>query len=81
MRANDYSSHLVKKHLPMIEAVCREHAGRELRIAFSGEETDAKQAAAARQQADDIRQQLLNHPLLADAVDIFNGKIEEIKIR
>jgi DNA polymerase-3 subunit gamma/tau len=81
MRANDYSSHLVKKHLPLIEAVCREHAGRELRIAFSGEETDAKQAEAARQQADDIRQQLLNHPLLADAVDIFNGKIEEIKIR
>jgi DNA polymerase-3 subunit gamma/tau len=81
MRVNDYSNNIVKKHLPLIEAVCRELSGRELRIVFSGEATDAKQAAAARQQADDIRQQLLNHPLLADAVDIFNGKIEEIKIR
>jgi hypothetical protein len=36
---------------------------------------------SAKQKANEMRQQLLNHPLVADAVDIFSGKIEEIKIR
>jgi len=78
---NDYSMNLVKKNLPMIDAACREHAGRGIHVDFSSSDTDAKHGTSAKQKADDIRQQLLNHPLVADAVEIFSGKIEEIKIR
>jgi DNA polymerase-3 subunit gamma/tau len=81
VRDNDYSMKLVKKNLSMIDAVCREHAGRGIHVDFSRDDTDEKHATSAKQKADDIRQQLLNHPLLADAVEIFSGKIEEIKIR
>ncbi|MBC2712252.1 MAG: DNA polymerase III subunit gamma/tau [Desulfosarcina sp.] len=81
LRDNDYTMNLVKKNLAMIEAVCRENAGRGIHIDFSGDSADENHAATAKQTANDIRQQLLNHPLVADAVDVFSGKIEAIKIR
>ena len=81
VRDNDYTMNTVKKNLTMIEAVCREHAGRTIQVDFSNDDVDEKSVTSAKQKADDIRQQLLNHPLVADAVDIFSGTIEEIKIR
>jgi DNA polymerase-3 subunit gamma/tau len=77
---SDYTMNLVKKNLAMIDAVCRDHAGRGIQVTFSSDDAGVKHAAAGKQQVNDIKQQLLNHPLVADAVDIFKGKIEEIKI-
>ncbi|MBR9987036.1 MAG: DNA polymerase III subunit gamma/tau [Desulfosarcina sp.] len=81
VRDNDYSMNLVKKNLSMIDAICRERAGRGIQVDFFNGDTPDSSATSAKQKADDIRQKLLNHPLLADAVEIFSGKIEEIKIR
>jgi DNA polymerase-3 subunit gamma/tau len=81
VRDNDYSVNLIKKNLTLIDALCRESAGRAFQVDFFSGDTEENPAASAKQKADDIRQTLLNHPLLADAVEIFSGKIEEIKIR
>ncbi len=81
MRDNDYKTKMVKKNLTMIEAVCREHAGRGIQVDFSRGDADGTRAATAKQEAENTKQQLLNHPLVADAVDIFSGKIEAIKIK
>ncbi len=81
VRDNDYSVNLLKKNLALIEAACRDHAGRDIEMNFSNGQTGEEDAASVKQQADALRQQLLNHPLVADAVDIFSGKIEEIKIK
>jgi DNA polymerase-3 subunit gamma/tau len=81
MNENGYTANLVRKNRAMIESVCREQTGREIRIDFSGPAADAKNNAVEKQKIDEVRQTLLNHPLVADAVEIFNGKIEEIKIR
>jgi len=78
---NGYTANLVKKNLAMVESVCREQTGRKVHIDFSDNAADEKSNATEKQKADEIRQTLLNHPLVADAVEIFNGKIEEIKIR
>jgi DNA polymerase-3 subunit gamma/tau len=82
VRDNEYTINLIKKNLNVLEDLCREHAGRGIQIDFCGEASEARQqAASAKQKANEMRQTLLNHPLVADAVDIFSGKIEEIKIR
>jgi len=78
---NDYTMKMVKKNMAMIDTVCREHSGRGIDIEFSSGASEGKDAATVKQKADTIKQQLLNHPLVADAVEIFSGKIEEIKIR
>jgi DNA polymerase-3 subunit gamma/tau len=81
LHENGYTANLVKKNQAMVESVCLEQTGRKVHIDFSGHTADEKNNAAEKQKADEIRQTLLNHPLVADAVEIFNGKIEAIKIR
>lgn len=80
VRENEYTMKMVNKNLAMIDAVCREQAGRGIELDLSSDDGEGNPAAAEKEKADTIRQQLLNHPLVADAVDIFSGKIEEIKI-
>ncbi|BBO79158.1 DNA polymerase III subunit gamma/tau [Desulfosarcina widdelii] len=80
LHENGYTANLVKKNLAMVESVCREQTGRKVHIDLSDNAADEKNNVAEKQKADEIRQTLLNHPLVADAVEIFNGKIEEIKI-
>jgi DNA polymerase-3 subunit gamma/tau len=81
MRDNDYTMKMVKKNLAMIDTACREHTGRGVEVDFSNSDAQGDHTETVKQKADTIKQQLLNHPLVANAVDIFSGKIEEIKIK
>ena len=81
VRELDFSAKMIKKNLPLIESTCREQTGRKIHVDFTRDPVEKGQAEMARQQNDSIKRQLLNHPLVADAVDIFNGKIDEIKIK
>jgi DNA polymerase-3 subunit gamma/tau len=81
IRDNEYTLNLIKKNLNLVETVCRQHADRDIQIDFVGDKKDDAKAATAKQRSNELRQQLLNHPLVADAVDIFSGKIEDIKIK
>ncbi len=80
---NDYTTKLVKKNLPLIESVCREHTGKAFRLEMSvdGSGTRLDHAGSAKKRVEKMERRLLNHPLVADAVDIFSGKIDEIKIK
>ncbi|WP_419656989.1 DnaX: DNA polymerase III, subunit gamma/tau [Desulfosarcina variabilis str. Montpellier] len=78
---NEYTLKLIKKNLDWVEAICRQHADRDIKIDFADDKKDDAQVATAKSKANELRQQLLNHPLVADAVDIFSGKIEDIKIK
>ena len=81
LAGNDYSLNMVKKNLAMIESVCLEQTGCKVHFDFSGNADHEKNAAVAKTKVNEIRKELLNHPLVADTVEIFNGKIEEIKIK
>lgn len=81
VRENDFTAKMVKKNLAMIEKICQEQTGRAIGVDFKVDDTETKRAEDVKQKSDTLRQQLLNHPLVADAVDIFNGKIDEIKIK
>ncbi len=81
VRDNGYTMKTIKKHLPLIEAACREHGGRDVQFQFNHESAVGKPAASQRQEAEKRKHELLNHPLVVDAVDIFNGKVDEIKLK
>ncbi len=81
VRDNGYTMKTIKKHLPLIETVCREHGGRKVQFEFDPDRAGDQQALSQRQQADKLRNELLNHPLVIDAVDIFNGKVDTINLK
>jgi DNA polymerase-3 subunit gamma/tau len=77
---NDYTVKLIKKHMALIETLCRQHAGRGIRMDVADDTATGGGKQSAKRKAHAVRQKLLNHPLVADAVDIFNGKIESLKV-
>jgi DNA polymerase-3 subunit gamma/tau len=81
IRDNEYTMNLIKKNLEMVQVICRQYADRDIKIDFADDKKGGTQVETAKQKANELRQQLLNHPLVADAVDIFSGKIEDIKIK
>jgi DNA polymerase-3 subunit gamma/tau len=81
VRELDFSAKMIQKNLSWLETVCLEQTGRQMHVDFSVDTAETKKAEKFRQQSDSLKHQLLNHPLVADAVDIFNGKIDEIKIK
>jgi DNA polymerase III subunit gamma/tau len=76
-----YTMKLISKHLAIIEQHCRDQTGLGITFTIAGDTADVAEVEERRKKADDIKQQMLNHPLVADAVDIFSGSIEEIKLR
>ncbi|GAB6907852.1 DNA polymerase III, subunits gamma and tau [Desulfosarcina cetonica] len=79
---NGFTRNMIDKNRRLIEAACREHGGgRGFDVAAANASSGGQPLAQTKQKTEDIRQQVLNHPLVADAVDIFSGTIEEIKIR
>jgi DNA polymerase-3 subunit gamma/tau len=81
VRESGFSAKMIKKNLPLIESTCRKQIGRKIHVDFTGDNPETGQVEMEKQQSDSLKRQLLNHPLVADAVDIFNGKIDEIKIK
>ena len=81
IRDNEYTMNLIKKNLEMVQSICRQCADRDIKIDFADDKKGDAHVETAKLKANELRQQLLNHPLVADAVDIFSGKIEDIKIK
>ena len=81
VRDNGYVMKAIKKHLPLIEAVCREHGGRQVKFEFTSDSVDDQQVEAQRQVAEKLKNELINHPLVSDAIDIFNGDVPTIKLK
>ncbi len=79
LSGNEYALNSVKKHQGLVETACRE-IGREIEIQFNGNKKDVSQVTAEKQKANELRYKLLNHPLVEDAVNIFRGNLEEVKI-
>ncbi|MGD8889507.1 MAG: DNA polymerase III subunit gamma/tau [Desulfobacterales bacterium] len=69
-----------EKNMAVLKAVCQEvfRAPKEIRLsAKSGhDETNSKK----KTQDDQLKQKALSHPLVADAIEIFNGKLIDVKI-
>lgn len=79
LSGSSYIRNLVKKHMDMIREICREQGGgRTIDIRMTDENLQENEKADARQKAEDLKRRLMNHPLVADAVDIFSGRIDII---
>ena len=66
------------KNLEIIRSICRELFGADSRVEISGEDNSAE-VEKKKDASEQKRQAILGHPLVADAVEIFQGEIIDIK--
>lgn len=77
---NGYTLNTIKKNLKLLEKVCLDYFGRKVELKIIEKIKTDSERINKKKTADLERQKALNHPLVADAIEIFNGKIEDIKL-
>ncbi|HSO63328.1 MAG TPA: DNA polymerase III subunit gamma/tau [Desulfobacterales bacterium] len=80
--ANHYAGGMLRrdKHLALLKTVCAEVFGGAVDIVIAAGGASGMNPQEKRERNHTLVQQALNHPLIADAIDIFNGKLVDVQI-
>jgi DNA polymerase-3 subunit gamma/tau len=68
------------KNPSLIQSACSIYFGHDIQVSLSGQLPKSKSGMAHKKETKLLENETLNHPLVEDAMKIFNGKIVEIKI-
>jgi DNA polymerase-3 subunit gamma/tau len=68
------------KNLVALKKICRQYFGEEQHIKIIADSNNPKNIKQAHDEQQKLKQQAINHPLVAEAIDIFNGEISDIKL-
>ncbi len=77
---NDFAFNSVQKHHAFLENLFSDLAGQALQVRLVADtrETTAKQVE--KQQADHLKQNALSHPMVMEALELFGGKVVDVKV-
>jgi len=80
--ANHYAGGMLRrdKHMALLKKVCAEVFGGAVDIVIAAGGAGGMNPQEKRERNHTLVQQALNHPLIADAIDIFNGKLVDVQI-
>jgi DNA polymerase-3 subunit gamma/tau len=71
---------LLQKNSQTIEAVCGDVVGRNLRLTLETPPRAADDGARQRQRRNAIKQEALGHPLVSEAIELFNGQVMDVRV-
>jgi len=69
------------KHLDIIKTVCRELFGKDMEIVITAKKNLSGEDQKKKNNDLDLKNNAISHPLVADAVEIFNGQIVDVKVK
>ena len=81
VNGNDFNINRVKRieNTQLITDVCRSYFGRDLALIITPRKTGGKRRAKKKHR-NKLKQDALNHPLIAQAIEVFNGKLVDVKL-
>lgn len=80
VRGNEFTFNSIQKHIRYLEEVCSRLAGRPIRIGLAGQFEDAGAKQIEKQKAEQLKQRALSHPRVMETIELFDGKIVDVKI-
>ncbi|MCJ7772607.1 MAG: DNA polymerase III subunit gamma/tau [Desulfobacterales bacterium] len=82
INGSGYTLDMVKrdKSEAILKKICSQYFGRELQIKFKAGAIENKKNQKKKSKDNELKQEAFNHPLVADAIEIFDGKIVDVKI-
>jgi DNA polymerase-3 subunit gamma/tau len=80
VRGNGFITGLMKKNHPGIEAVCSEVFGRNVTLFLDAPAPAPADTARQRQPGNAIKQPAVDHPLVSEAMEIFNGQVMAVRV-
>ena len=82
INGNDFNLKRIQRpeNIKVFKRICRTYFGREMTLQFKASPKRPPKGAKKKQQDRQQRQAALSHPLVAEAVDIFDGQVVDVKI-
>lgn len=77
---NGYETAAIKKHQRLLEKVCLDYLGQKVDLNISENKTSGQKRQNKIDRENSEKKRALRHPLVADAVELFNGKVNDVKI-
>ena len=83
VKGNGYNINMINRsdNQKTIQKVCREFFGRNMDVVVRTKTEQENESRSKSDQASLLRKDALNHQLVADAIEIFNGKVIDVKIK
>ena len=81
-KANKFNINFANRddHQALIQKTCSLYFSDDIQVTLSGKVAASRNGTTKKHNTKKLEKETLNHPLVADAMKIFNGKIVEIKI-
>ncbi len=80
VRGNEFTFNSIKKHIRYLEEVCGRLAGRTISVDLSAQPEDAGVKQKEKQKAEELKQKALSHPRVMETIELFDGKIIDVKV-
>ena len=83
VNGNGFNINMIKrkKNMAILYKVVSDYFGKEKKITVTGRLMSSSHNHEKKDMENRQKQEALNHPLVADAIEIFNGKVIDVKIR
>jgi DNA polymerase-3 subunit gamma/tau len=82
VNGNDFNINMVRKekNIGIIKKVCRDFFGKEIDVIIGTKKITENKHHQKNSRKIHLKQEALSHPMVTDALEIFNGKIVDVKI-
>jgi len=82
INGNGFSINNIKrsKNMAIIEKVCKDFFGKNMKLTLTVKETPENDKKQKIEKESRLRQEVLNNSLVSDTIEIFNGKVLDVKI-
>jgi len=82
VNGSGYTLEMVKKgkNETVLKTMFSQHFGRDIQLTFKTGTLQNKETQKKKSKENRLKQEAFNHPLVSDAIEIFDGKIVDVKI-
>ncbi len=80
VKGNAFTLKNVTKHLPSLEQKCSNCMGRSVKLNVVANMKDAAAKQELKKKTSRLKQEAMSHPLVMEALELFNGRVVEIKV-
>ncbi len=77
---NGFNLNRINRNTNQLREVCRTFFGREMDLVIHANEERTEQIKQKKARADQRRQEALDHPMVGAALDLFDGKVVDVKV-
>lgn len=82
VHGNGYNINMIKrdKNVAIIKELCSKFFEEKMNLTIKAKNKQNSEKKQGENQNNDLKQKALSHPLVTDAIEIFNGKVVDVKI-